>query len=190
MKKILVSIALIAAAAFSANAQYRVEAGIRLACYEFNDTDLFGPVAPEVRAFANLVNFADGGIEIGLGFGQDAITNESLKSKMNISNLELPIHLFYGFDLGHCNLAIYAGLYGSYALAGKTVTAEKLINDPFDGPTGMKRANFGLDDELILTIRNQLTIGIGAQSGFLNVCKDKDISVNAAAFFATIGWRF
>lgn len=191
MKKIIVIIALIAASAFSAKAQPRIEAGVGVGNYVFDyDNELDGKVTPRIKVAYEFAQFGEGGFDAGLEFCQHKLANKDLKSKMVISNIDIPFHVYYNLNFGGLMLTPYIGFFTGFAVDGKTTLVDKVTTSPFDGPEGMKKFDFGFDCELVLTLNQHLTFGIGSQNGFLNLCKDKDVNVKSNNVYAAVGWRF
>ena len=190
MKKIFIIIALIAASAFSAKAQIRLELCVGIGNYKFDyDTELDGKVTPGFKAMYQFGEFGEGGFDAGVQFGMHKLANKDLNSKMTISNLDIPFHVYYNLNFGNLMITPFVGFFAGFAVGGKT-TVGSLENSPFDGPAGMQKFDFGMDSEIVITLNGHLTFGIGAQNGFLNVCKDKDVNVKSNAVYAAVGWRF
>lgn len=194
MKKILLTIALIAAAAFGANAQLRVEAGLNSGWYSFDDGmstyDLTAGYGPKLAVYYTLCGNERAGVEAGLSFAQINAKNETLKSKISVSNIQIPVRAFYAFALGNVSIVPGIGLYAGYGLGGKTTLADAVENDPFEGPEGLKKFDLGIDDEILLGFGEHFTAGIGTQNSLFNLCKDKDVKTKSTSLFITVGWRF
>lgn len=191
MRKIIISIAILAIAALSANAQIRIEAGANLGTYKFNNQSMDSQLAPKAAVYYNFIDFGDCGLEAGLAFTQYKIENSDNKATMTISNIQLPFRGTYCLDITD-NFAIVGvlGLYAGYAADGKTVLSDSVTNDPFDGEYGMKRFDFGSDDALFIKIMKKLCIGVGYQGSFFNLCKSKDVQVEGNAISFNLGFIF
>lgn len=190
MKKVLTIIALIAASAFSAKAQLRIEAGAGIGNYKVSiNSDHTANVTPELKVMYEFGAFGEGGFDAGFEFHMHKITNKDINSKMSISNLDIPFHAYYNLNFGNLMITPYVGFYAGYAVGGKTTVA-KVETSPFDGPQGMKKFDFGFDSEIVITLKKHLTFGIGLQNGFINLSKDKDFNCKSNAAYAAVGWRF
>lgn len=197
MKKILLTVALIAAAAFSANSQIRVEAVGNLATVTFSAGSVKQDAKAEfgfgARAFYAYHLQGDSGFDFGLSFMSTKSTNEATKGTLCLNNLQLPIHAFYDLNLGGVKITPYLGLYAGYALSGKSVfdvSVAKVDADPFAGEGGMKRFDFGSDDEILVTFGGHFNVGVGVQISCLNLCKDKDVDIQYNNLFFSLGYAF
>ena len=197
MKKIIVTIAAALMACVCANAQFRVDVNASTTVYSFDNVSIDSKLAPAVRVYTNVLDNGRSGLELGLGYVQRKGVNNSGgdNKEMTINDLELPVRFFYNIKLGNIlTITPLIGVYADYAIGGKTVlgvgSTNLVENSPFDGAQGMKRFDFGGDDEILLTIGQHLTAGVGVQYGFLNLCKDSTISVKPATAYLGIGWRF
>lgn len=192
MKKIFVTLAILASAVLSANAQIRVEIGANLGSYRFDDYKMDSKFAPKAAVYYNFLNDNDGnGLEVGLALTQYKIENSATKGTMTISNIQVPVRGTYCFNFND-NFALMGGvgLYAGYAADGKTVLPGSITNDPFEGEGGMKKFDFGSDDTLLLKIMDKFCIGLGYQYSFLNLCKSKDVKVEGSAFSFNLGYIF
>lgn len=197
MKKIIVTIAAALMACICANAQFRVDVNASTTVYSFDNVSIDSKLAPAVRVYTNVLDNGRSGLELGLGYVQRKGVNNpgGVNSEMTINDLELPVRFFYNIKLGKIlTITPLIGVYADYAIGGKTVlgvgSTNLVENSPFDGAQGMKRFDFGGDDEILLTIGEHLTAGVGVQYGLLNICKDSDIVVKPATAYLGIGWRF
>lgn len=191
MKKIIVTIAAALMACVCANAQFRVDVNASTTVYSFDNVSIDSKLAPAVRVYTNVLDNGRSGLELGLGYVQ----RKGVNTEMTINDLELPVRFFYNIKLGNIlTITPLIGVYADYAIGGKTVvgvgSTNLVENSPFDGAEGMKRFDFGGDDEILVTIGQHLTAGIGVQYGLLNICKDSDIVVKPATAYLGIGWRF
>lgn len=190
MKRIFIIIALVAASAFSAKAQLRVEAGVGTGNYKVSiDSEHTANVTPVLKAMYEFGTFGEGGFDAGVEFRMHKITNKSESRKLSISNLDIPFHAYYNLNFGNLMITPYVGFYAGFAVGGKTTVAS-IETSPFDGPQGMKKFDFGFDSEIVITLKRHLTFGIGLQNGFLNLSKDKNFNCKSNAAYAAVGWRF
>lgn len=191
MKKLIVSLAILAIASLSANAQFRVEVGANFANYKFEDTKMDSKFAPRATVYYTFIDGQGFGFEAGLGFVQNKIENSTTKSTMTISNIQLPIRAIYSYDFTN-NFGMFGalGLYGGYAVAGKTVLGDTITTDPFEGEGGLKKFDFGTADGVYLKFMNKFTIGVELQDSFRNLCKAKEVDVQYTSVSVTLGYIF
>lgn len=196
MRKLIFAVALVFAATFSAKSQVRVEALGNFSSLDFDSGYLEASTTAGfgygVRALYNLIQQNDAGLAVGLGFMSTKSSNDSNKGTITLNNLQLPIHAYYGWDLGKFSLSCNVGFYAAYAISGNTsldMDIAKLNNNPFEGEGGMKRFDFGSDDEILFNL-GHVTLGIGLQYGFLNLCKYKDIKIQADNVYFAVGYAF
>lgn len=194
MKKIILTIALIAAAAISANAQLRIEAGIGAGDYSSKDAVNTGKtrMTPQIRGMYQICEFGqNAGIELGLGLAAHKVHSKEIKTTITVTNIDIPAHLFYNLDFGGVVITPMVGLYAGFAAKGTAKVGDAKIDmysDDFDDP--LKRFDIGMDDELLLTFRDHFTVGLGGQIGFLNLSPDKNIHINSNCMFVSVGWKF
>lgn len=194
MKKIILTIAVIAATAFSANAQLRIEAGISAGDYTSKDAESSAKtkMTPQVRALYQVCEFGqNAGIEIGAGIAAHKVRAKDIKTTLSVTNIDIPAHIFYNLDFGGVVITPMVGLYAGFAAKGTVKVGDTKINmysDDYDDP--LKRFDFGMDDELLLTFRDHFTVGIGGQVGFLNLSPVKNIHVKSNSMFVSVGWKF
>lgn len=194
MKKIILTIALIAAAAISANAQLRIEAGIGAGDYSSNDAENTGKtrMTPQVRAMYQIYEFGqNAGIELGVGLAGHKLHSKEIKTTVALTNVDIPVHAFYNLDFGGVVITPMIGLYAGFAAKGTLKVGDTKINmysDDYDDP--LKRFDIGMDDELLLTFREHFTVAIGGQVGFLNLSPVKDVHIKSNSMFVSVGWKF
>lgn len=196
MKKYFLAIALVVAATFSANSQVRVEALGNFSNLKFTagstDTKTKADFGYGVRALYRFAEKEDAGMDIGLGFMATKSSNDATKGTITLNNLQLPFHAYYEWSFGNCSLSGNVGLYAAYALSGNTsldLSVAKLNNDPFEGEGGMKRFDFGSDDEILFSV-GHVTLGVGFQYSFLNLCKSKDVKIGSNNIYFGVGYAF
>lgn len=193
MKKIILTIALVAAAAISANAQLRVEAGFSAGNYVYDDVTTNPRMAPQVRAFYEICHFGENaGLEVGAAITGHKAHQKDFKSTTSTTNLDIPAHLFYNLNFGGVVITPMIGLYGSYAVSGKFKGPDLKVDmyKEADFDAGIKRFDLGMDDELLITIRDHFTVGLGGQIGFLNISDVKGVKTRSNAMYVTVGWKF
>lgn len=194
MKKILITIALIATAAFSANSQIRVEALGNFARINFNDGDQIAKAGfgYGARAFYNIGIREDTGFQIGLGYMATNSTNDATNATLSLQELQLPFHYLGKWDLNNLTITCCAGLYLGYYLDGTTtfdISVAKTSANPFEGDGGLKRYTFGSDDELIASFGN-FGLGVGYQYNFTNLCKDSDVKIRRGNAYVVLSYAF
>lgn len=200
MKKFLLSIALVVAATFSASAQFRVEALGDFATYKFKANSTTESTKAEfgfsARGFYRFLEAGeDGSVEVGLGYMMSRTSNNNVLAdrEMTIHNLQVPIHGNWDFQLGNTTLTISLGFYLGYSIDGKTVIKNQLgevSNNPFDGDGGLKKFDFGNDDELYFTFGGHYNVGVGFQWSFLNLCKDSNVKTSYDNCWFSLGYTF
>lgn len=197
MKKLFISIVLVAAAAFSANSQIRVEAIGDFSKLTFTEGSVKQDTKAEfgfgLRAFYTVASTDDAGIDVGLGYMFTKSSNDATKATISINSLQLPFHGYYSWNLGNVTVTPYAGFYFGYALSGKTTFDASIAEvdaDPFEGDYGLKKFDLGSDDEIIVKFGGHFNVGAGLQYSFLNLCKSKDVRVDATTFFFSLGYSF
>lgn len=195
MKKIIITIALIAAAAFSANAQLRIEAGIGAGNYTYDSgTKVSTRMTPQVRALYEIVEFSpNAGLELGAGLACHKVHDKNLKSTMAVTTVDIPAHIFYNLDFGGVVITPMVGLYGAIAAKGTLKIGENKGDnkiDIFEDNNYVKRFDFGTDDEVLLTFRDHFTVGVGGQFGFLNLSQTKNVKMHSNTMYVTVGWKF
>ena len=197
MKKILISFALVAAAAVSAHAQLRVEALGNFASYDFSggisNQTASSKFGFGLRGLYSLTpETSSAGVELGLGYLMDQAYNSVTDATITIHNVQIPVHAFYNWEVGNAIIKPCVGLYAGYAVSGKTVVGSGSIsvtNDPFEGDTGLKKFDVGTEDEILLCF-GRYAIGVGTQYSFLNLCKDSSVKVKYNSLYITLGYSF
>lgn len=195
MKKIILTIVLAVAATVSANAQLRVEAGINLGNYSIDFSKLSTRIAPKVSLLYSLPEGDMFGTELGLQFatfnvGNENAGNRSYGSKMSISDIQIPIREYVDFRItDKFTIRPGIGTYIGTSVAGTTTRADGTTASPF-GDDGLKRFDFGIDDELAFVFNNHLSISIGSQHCVINRSKSPDVKIKNNAFYLTVGWMF
>lgn len=195
MKRIILTIALAVAATLSANAQFRIEAGMNFGSYKIGISRISARIAPRVSVFYDLLEGENFGTEFGLQFVMQNVENRvtgnsAYGSKMSISDIQLPICEYVDFHINE-NFTIRPciGAYIGVSVAGKTTRADGTTDSPF-GNDGMKRFDFGIDDELLFVLGKRFSVGIGSQHGLLDRSEDSRIHIKNNAFYATVGFLF
>lgn len=191
MKRIFVLLAFLAVAAVSANAQFRVEAGVNFGSYKFDNKSLDSKPAVKAAVYYGFFGDRNGDLEMGLAYTQYKIGNSENNATMTISNIQLPVRGTYTLDItDNFSIVGVIGLYAGYAFDGKTVISDSITNNPFEGEGGMKRWDFGTDDGVYVRLMNRFSIGIGYQDSFRNLCKSDSINVKGDAISFTLGYIF
>ena len=196
MKKLFITLAVLAAAAFSANAQFRVEAGVNLASYKFTGytTTQTTNAKPNFRVSAlyDFIDSADWAFETGLTLSGTTCyrTTASVDATMKAMNLDLPIRGAYTWRVtDNFWVTPSIGLYVGVGLSNKTEAAG-ITTDNLAENGDLKRFRFGTDDELLLTIAQHITIGIGYFDSLYNMCKDTDCTIKDSGVYFTVGYAF
>ena len=206
MKKVIIIIALALATAVCANAQVRAEVALNSSALKFSsgssEYTAEAGFGPGVKLFYQFLGNESWGLEAGLGYMGRAITTKQVdlsifgngQATMKVSSIEVPVHVLFNLRLGNV-LAItpLIGVYADYHVAGKNMASVSTIStttDPFEGSNGLKRFDVGGDDELMLTLFNKFTLGVGVQYGFMNMCKSNDVSIKPATVYFALGWKF
>lgn len=172
MKKIILTIAIALAAAFSANAQLRIEGALTLGNYEKPDgfssivSQGFDPAASfAARAFYDYnlnVNGLDGlMLSAGAGVLSNTIADKNNSSKFNTTWIQVPVTVgeYYQFGAG----ALYAavGLYYGYCISGKVYNSTVSI----DAKDGLIKSN---DFGYIAQVGYALPMNLGIYCGYTN----------------------
>lgn len=206
MKKAIITIILALAATFGANAQVRVEAALDMSKIKFGARSVsystkYG-LAPAARVFYQFNEAEDLGTEIGIAYMGRKTQSEKADisilgtnmADMTISAIEIPIHEFYNFHVSDAfTITPMLGLYFDYNVAGKVTAGGSVLqvtSDPFEGDNGLKRFDFGTDDEILFTIMDRFTLGVGYQHGFFNMLKSSDVDASFSNFYFAAGIKF
>ena len=116
------------------------------------------------------------GVEFGALLSQKGSTFSDSVSTTNLlregytelNYLEVPFNLRYRLTLGFIGVYGFGGVYGGYALSGKTVdeTANKTENETFSG--FMDRVDYGLNFGAGLELFNKIQLGATWSQGLKN----------------------
>ena len=205
MKKLIISLALAAAAAFSANAQIRVEVLGNLADLTFTASDEKATSSSNfgfgVRGFYNLYSFSDVNLEAGIGYMSDSSSinyGGGVSSTSKLGYIQIPVRVSYDWNIGSFTITPAFGLYAGYAITGKSITNAGSVSgsvSPFNdssevGHGTMKRFDFGTDDELIFTYADRYSIAIGIQKGFVNINAADGTKCTRSTLYFGLGYAF
>lgn len=205
MKKIIITLALAAASIICANAQVRIEVAGNTSTIGISSGNstytLDAGLGAAVRGFYCLESASNWGLEFGVSYvGRNSKSKkaselfDSATATMKVSSLEIPVHGYYNIKIGDAfAITPMIGLYAGYRLNGQVnggVGGITVGTDPFEGENGLRRFDFGSDEELLFTIANRMTIGVGLQFGLLNMCKSDDVMMTPVTVYAALGWKF
>ncbi len=112
---------------------------------------------------------------------------EDYKEKINLSYLELPVLIKYGFDLGH-DMAIlpYVGPYFSLGVGGRI--KDNVSNVSAFGDNKFNRFDMGMKFGCGFEY-NHLYIEAGYQLGIANIAKESLSTIHGNAWFINIGFN-
>ena len=190
MKKLIVIVAAIAAASFSANAQWSINAGYSSSAMKYTAGDY-----SELSTGYN--GFTVGGaytlpivsnLAAEFGANVDFATRDLDGFKDTLLDIRIPASLVYSFNFGKWGIAPFAGLdLGAYLVGNETrdnVDSFSLFDEEgvsrfiFDWHAGF-RVNFW-----------RMYIGYTFESGITNFCTYDYAKIKAQRNMLTIGYRF
>ena len=205
MKKLILSIAVLALAAISASAQINLEAGMSLGNYKYNNNFTSKPALNFGVSYDIFMGSAGGEdlfIEPGVRFVMKnaALTNESNIS-LNLSWLEVPVYFGSSVDLGNFTLVGKVGIYYAYDLSQTVKQGDKTYN-LFDGTVSniistlrgtdsviIKRHDLGFTGAAMIYY-NFIGVGVGYSYGLLNVANQSNSSAHTSCLTLNLGVRF
>lgn len=191
MKKILFTLALLLAAAFSANAQLKVEAGVGFADYRNNNA--FNPRVGFNGGVLYDWSVGSSGVEdmymeFGLRYAMKNVCLRNDKSATyDLSWLEVPI--IFGSDWNFTSsFGLYAGagLYYGFDLTQK-IGGTNVLDTIYQIS---KRHDFGWCIDLGLRFARHFGIGLNLTSGFLDIAALPDATIRTSNFAILASYKF
>ncbi|MBB4037088.1 hypothetical protein GGR21_003003 [Dysgonomonas hofstadii] len=220
--KTFIKTALIAVAVLvgmSANAQekpltFGVKAGMSLSNFN-GDLDMDAKIGFNAGVTMDYALAPDLYLLTGLDFTtKGAKDGDDFKMKLNLSYLQLPIHVGYKLNISeNTRLNLHAGPYLAYAVSGKWKVKEGGVEGSIDAfgdevdavGLKMKRFDFGLGLGVGVEF-GQFNVGLGYDLGLLNIAdfgknveidEEGTITVDASNFkvrnmnaYLTVGYKF
>lgn len=173
MKKIILTIAIALAAAFSANAQLRVEGALTLGNYvkpdgfSIVDNGFIPASSYAARVFYDYDLHTNGlMLSAGAGILSNTIADKDNESKFNTTWLQVPVTIGEYYQLGRGSLYAAVGLYYGYCLSGKVYNSTISI-DAKDGL--LKSHDFGYLAQVGYALPMNLGIYCGYSSSIINI---------------------
>lgn len=191
MKKIILTIAVVFATVFSANAQLKIQGGMTLGGYAKNDNFT---AAPSFMARA-MYDFDLGGACIGIGAGFLSNNSKVLNDNGNFvtSWIQIPVAVSYYYQLGKGSFYSSAGLYYGRALSGKVKsgsTTLEVINNEIAAINIIKPNDFGYLAQVGYITPINLGIYVGYNGGFLNIAAQSSSSARNSIAEIGLMYRF
>ncbi|SOD15194.1 porin family protein [Pedobacter xixiisoli] len=206
MKKLLLSVALVAGLGAAVNAQDNpikigVKAGVAFPNVSISDA------GEDVKTKTNASFYFGGTVDVSIskmfsvqpgltliGKGTKIDESENLSTTLSNMYLELPVNLLANFPVGSGKVFVGAGPYYSMALSGKykfTGAGETVKEDVKFGSDGdFKRGDFGLNFLGGYQLSNGFNVHAGYGIGLSNISSDSDGKIKNKLFSIGVGFSF
>ncbi|OOQ56885.1 porin family protein [Mucilaginibacter pedocola] len=197
MKKVLLSLALVAVAATSAFAQIPqigIKGGVNIAKLNASAGNISASTESVTSFSAGaFVDFKLGAVSLQPGLyytgkgGSDGNGNT-----IRLNYLQVPVNFVYHAPIVVGDIFFGAGPYAAYGLSAKGKDASGVtIDGTFgDGPDDVKRTDLGLNGIAGIHLKTGLLLGINYDLGLSNITNDSSISTRNRVLGFSIGYTF
>lgn len=178
MKKIILSLVLMAAAAISATAQISAGIGYMSKTYSESDYSVGGLY---LNGNYTVLEIADG-LQVTPGIALSILSGKDSGWKYNELNLGIPINLSYSFEVAEgFKLVPFLGPTIIFGLSNKAETGGVSVN-LYDNDLGIeaKRLDLAVGGGLALDVMDIVRVSCGYNKGLLNRVEDADPAVNTS----------
>ena len=189
MKKIILSLVLMAAAAISASAQMSVGLGYMTKAYSGNNDYSVGGLY--IGADYSVFQIADG-ISITPGIAASILSGEKSGVDYKEFNLGIPINISYAFEVADgFKLVPYLGPTITLGISNKADTgAVEIDYYDSDALVKAKRLDLSVGGGLALDVMDIIRVSFGYNKGLLNRVEDADPAVNTSGIHFGVAYLF
>lgn len=207
MKKVLLSIAFMAAAATSAFAQIPqlgIKGGVNFADVSVSSGSVSASLGTlttySVGVFADLkagaISIQPGLFYTGKGFKATNGNSADGSAEFNLHYLQLPVNFVYHVPIVVGNIYFGAGPFAAMGITGKAKANDgsgtSVSEDVHfgDGPNDIKKMEYGLQGIAGLQLKGGFLVGLSYDLGLTNIANEADGSIKNKVLGISVGFTF